>query len=221
MTQRETRTVGRFFCGRIVPGQVRSIVVQVDCPICGWYEVTLGAIEHLRTNEQLKVAARVEICRERDSGTGEWRGRRSTSGWSGNSEGTDARRSASLRALLFRRDEARPLFSFTPPALTRCRGSTIGRYTYRSDEALTQVSPTRTAACLFCDKRVPLRLLTGMVQLDCSDCGWYEVTTGAIDHLRVNAHLKVAALAEIRRQHAEGVGRAQINFDTVRELEGR
>jgi predicted RNA-binding Zn-ribbon protein involved in translation (DUF1610 family) len=63
-----TRTVGCYFCGQIVPGHVRSVVVQVECPTCGSYEVTLGSIEHLRTSEQLKVAARAVISRERQSG---------------------------------------------------------------------------------------------------------------------------------------------------------
>jgi hypothetical protein len=41
---------------------------QVECPTCGTYELTLGAIEHLRTSEQLKTAAGAVISRERQSG---------------------------------------------------------------------------------------------------------------------------------------------------------
>jgi hypothetical protein len=66
-----------------------------------------------------------------------------------------------------------------------------------------------------------LRFPTGTLQLDCPSCGFYEVTTGAIDQLRVDEHAKAAALAEIRRQLDSGVERPQINLETIKGLKGR
>lgn len=63
-----TRAASCFFCQRVVPMRFHSVLVRVDCPDCGSYEVTLGSIEHLRTSEQVKVAARAVISRERQSG---------------------------------------------------------------------------------------------------------------------------------------------------------
>jgi hypothetical protein len=83
------------------------------------------------------------------------------------------------------------------------------------------VSSTRTAACLFCRRAVPVRFPTGTVQLDCPDCGWYEVTTGAIELLRSDEHANAAVRAEVRRELDSGVERPQINLWLIKELKGR
>jgi hypothetical protein len=66
-----------------------------------------------------------------------------------------------------------------------------------------------------------LRFPTGTLQFDCSACGFYEVTTGAIDQLRLDEHAKAAVLAEIRRQLDSGVERPQINLELIKQLKGR
>jgi hypothetical protein len=83
------------------------------------------------------------------------------------------------------------------------------------------VSSTRTAACLFCGRTAPLRSITAAVQLDCSDCGSYEVTVGAIGQLRADAHAKAAVIAEIRHQLDTGVERPHIDLEVIKALKGR
>jgi len=59
------------------------------------------------------------------------------------------------------------------------------------------------------------------VQLDCSACGSYEMTVGAIGRLRADAHAKAAVRAAIRRQLDSGVERPLINLEIIKALKGR
>jgi hypothetical protein len=59
------------------------------------------------------------------------------------------------------------------------------------------------------------------VQVDCPDCGRYELTVEAISHLRLDAQLKASVRAEIRRQLDSGVERPQINLELIEALKGR
>ena len=79
----------------------------------------------------------------------------------------------------------------------------------------------RTAACLFCGRTAPLRSITAAVQLDCSACGPYEITIGAIGQLRGDPHAKAAVRAEIRRQLDTGVERPRVDLEIVKALKGR
>ncbi len=83
------------------------------------------------------------------------------------------------------------------------------------------MSSTRTASCLFCGRTAALKSVTASVQLDCPDCGLYEVTVGAINHLRLDTQAKASVRAEIRRQQDSGVERPQINIEIIQALKGR
>jgi hypothetical protein len=45
-----------------------AATVLLDCPVCGPYEITTGAIGYLRANGQMRAAIRAEIRRQLDSG---------------------------------------------------------------------------------------------------------------------------------------------------------
>jgi hypothetical protein len=83
------------------------------------------------------------------------------------------------------------------------------------------MSSTRTASCPFCGRTASLRSITASVHLDCPDCGPYEVTVGAISHLRVDAHTKAIVREEIRRQLDSGVERPQITLEVINALKAR
>ena len=83
------------------------------------------------------------------------------------------------------------------------------------------MSSARTASCLLCGRTAALKSVTASVQLDCPDCGLYEVTVGAIAQLRLDARMKAAVRAEIRRQLDSGVERPQINVELLQALKGR
>lgn len=83
------------------------------------------------------------------------------------------------------------------------------------------MSTTRTTACPFCGRAASLRSVTASVQLDCSECGPYELTTGVIGRLRGDANAKAAVRAEIRRQLDSGVERPSINVEILQALKGR
>jgi hypothetical protein len=57
-----------LFCSRTAPLRSITAAVQLDCPACGPYEVTVGAIVQLRTDAHAKAEARAEIRRQLDSG---------------------------------------------------------------------------------------------------------------------------------------------------------
>jgi hypothetical protein len=59
------------------------------------------------------------------------------------------------------------------------------------------------------------------MQVDCPDCGQYELTVEAISQLRLDAQLKSSVRAEIRRQLDSGVERPQINLELIQALKGR
>lgn len=82
-------------------------------------------------------------------------------------------------------------------------------------------STPRTAACLFCGRTSPLRSITAVVQLDCPACGSYEVTVGAVGHLRDDPPAKAAVRAEIRRQLDCGVERPHVDLEFIKALKGR
>ncbi len=77
------------------------------------------------------------------------------------------------------------------------------------------MSSTKSTACLFCGGTATLKSVTAAVQLDCPECGSYEVTVGAIAQLRSDTRARGAVLAEIRRQIASGVERPSINIETL------
>ena len=83
------------------------------------------------------------------------------------------------------------------------------------------MSSARTASCLFCGRTAALKSVTASVKIDCPDCGLYEVTVGAINQLRLDAQMKAAVRAEIRRQLDSGVERPQINVELLQALKGR
>ena len=82
------------------------------------------------------------------------------------------------------------------------------------------MTSTRTASCLFCGRTAPLRSVTAAVQLDCPECGPYEVTVGVIAALRMDAQAKAAVREEVRRQLDSGVERPHINVDVLSSLKG-
>ncbi len=83
------------------------------------------------------------------------------------------------------------------------------------------MSTPRTASCILCGRTASLRSVTAAVQLDCPECGPFEMTVGVIGHLRVDAAAKAAVRAEIRRQLDTGVERPHVNLEVVNALKGR
>jgi hypothetical protein len=83
------------------------------------------------------------------------------------------------------------------------------------------MSSARLVSCLLCGQMTPMRSITASVELNCPDCGPYEVTVGAISHLRVDAQTKAIVRAEVRRQLDSGVERPQINLDILKALKAR
>jgi hypothetical protein len=65
-----------------------------------------------------------------------------------------------------------------------------------------------------------LRSVTAAVQLDCPECGPYEVTVGAIASLRTDAQAKAMVREEVRRQLDSGIERPHINVDILESLKG-
>ena len=63
-----TRTAACLFCGRTAPLRSITAVVQLDCPACGPYEVTVGAVGQLRVDAHAKAAVLAEVRRQLDSG---------------------------------------------------------------------------------------------------------------------------------------------------------
>lgn len=63
-----TRTAACLFCGRTSSLRTVTAAVQLDCPACGPYEVTLGVIGQLRADATAKAAVRAEIYRQLHSG---------------------------------------------------------------------------------------------------------------------------------------------------------
>lgn len=62
------RTASCLFCERTAPLRSVTAAVQLDCPACGPYEVTVGAIGELRADSRTKAAVRAEIHRQLDNG---------------------------------------------------------------------------------------------------------------------------------------------------------
>jgi predicted RNA-binding Zn-ribbon protein involved in translation (DUF1610 family) len=83
------------------------------------------------------------------------------------------------------------------------------------------MTSVRTASCVLCGRTARLASNTVAVQLDCPDCGPFEVTIGVISHLRTDARSKAAVRAEIRRQLDTGVARPHINLETLKALKAR
>jgi len=83
------------------------------------------------------------------------------------------------------------------------------------------VSIRGTAACPLCGRVSSLQSTEPAVQLDCPDCGPYEVTTGVIGHLRSDARAKAGVRAEIQRQIISGVARPHISLEVLKALLGR
>jgi len=79
----------------------------------------------------------------------------------------------------------------------------------------------RTASCVLCGRTARLASNSAAVQLDCLDCGPFEITIGVISHLRTDARTKAAVLAEIRRQLDVGVARPHINLEILQALKAR
>ena len=63
-----TRTATCLFCGRTAPLRSITAAVQLDCPACGPYEVTVGAVGRLRDDPPAKASVRAEIRRQLDVG---------------------------------------------------------------------------------------------------------------------------------------------------------
>jgi hypothetical protein len=57
-----------LFCDRLVPLRFPTGTVQVDCPVCGSYEVTTGVLGILRHDANVNAAVRAEIRHQLDSG---------------------------------------------------------------------------------------------------------------------------------------------------------
>jgi len=83
------------------------------------------------------------------------------------------------------------------------------------------MSTPRTAACVLCGRTASLRSVTAAIQLDCPDCGLYEMTVGAIGALRADAALKAAVRVEVKRQLDAGVERPTINIEVLQALKAR
>ena len=79
------------------------------------------------------------------------------------------------------------------------------------------MNSTRKSKCLFCGRTAALKAVT-TVQVDCPDCGRYELTLEAINHLRLDAQAKASVRAEIRRQLDSGVERPQISLEVIQAL---
>ncbi len=79
----------------------------------------------------------------------------------------------------------------------------------------------RTASCILCGRTAHLKSVTAAVELDCDECGIYEMTVGAIGALRADPPLRAAVRAEIRRQLDAGVERPSINVEVLRALKPR
>lgn len=60
-----------------------------------------------------------------------------------------------------------------------------------------------------------------VVQLDCPDCGSYEMTTGVIAQLRGDEQATAAVLNEIRRSHDAGFRTPHISIETLDALKKR
>ena len=83
------------------------------------------------------------------------------------------------------------------------------------------MSGTRTASCLFCGRTTPLRSVTASVQLDCPECGPYELTLGVISRFHLDWAVKEVVRAEIRRQLKNGVAMPRIDLEVLKSLERR
>ena len=83
------------------------------------------------------------------------------------------------------------------------------------------MTSNRTAACVLCGRTAHLSSNSAAVQLDCQECGPFEITIGVIGHLRTDARTKAAVLAEVRRQLDVGVARPHINLEILQALKAR
>ncbi len=83
------------------------------------------------------------------------------------------------------------------------------------------MSGTRTASCLFCGRTAPLRSVTASIQLDCAECGPYELTLGVISRFHLDWAVKEVVRAEIRRQLKNGVAMPHIDLEVLKSLTGR
>ena len=63
-----TGAAGCLFCGLTLPYKYFMGAVQLGCPTCGSYEVTVGAMSRLRSDPAMKAAVRVEIRKQLDCG---------------------------------------------------------------------------------------------------------------------------------------------------------
>ena len=82
------------------------------------------------------------------------------------------------------------------------------------------MSSTRTASCLFCGRTSPMKSNSAAIGIDCSACGRYEVTIGAIHHIRADPSLRTPVFEEVRRQLAEGQ-EPLVTLEFVKTLTGR
>lgn len=62
------RTAKCLFCDSVVPLRFPTGTVQMDCPVCGSFEVTTGVLGILRSDANVNAAVRAEIRHQLDSG---------------------------------------------------------------------------------------------------------------------------------------------------------
>ena len=62
------RTAKCLFCDRVVPLRFPTGTVQMDCPVCGSFEVTTGVLGILRNDANVNAAVRAEIRHQLESG---------------------------------------------------------------------------------------------------------------------------------------------------------
>ena len=79
----------------------------------------------------------------------------------------------------------------------------------------------RTANCILCGRTASLKSVTAAVELDCDECGIYEMTVGAIGALRTDPPMRAAVKAEIKRQLDAGVERPSVNVEVLNALRAR
>jgi hypothetical protein len=63
-----TRTASCIFCGRTSPFEFANGASRLDCPACGPYEVTVGAMAQLRSDARTKSGVRAAIRLQHDEG---------------------------------------------------------------------------------------------------------------------------------------------------------
>jgi hypothetical protein len=83
------------------------------------------------------------------------------------------------------------------------------------------MTSTRTASCVLCGRTARLASNSAAVQLDCTDCGAFEVTIAVVGRLRADSRAKAAVRAEIRRQLDVGVARPHVNLEVLEALKAR